>query len=418
MRLVVWLILLCVVAVVAAMSLGANDGLVSLYWRGWRLDLSLNLFILGLIGTAVAVGGSVRFTRWLAGLPGRAKAWREGRREQALQAAQRESLIEYTAARYSRAVKAAERALELQSDLPAPLGAAQAQAQALTQALSRLMAALALHRLRDPAARDEQVRRIEAEGAGTPSLQEGLALLKAEWALEDHDARACLQHLEQLPPGVGRRIQAQRLRLQAHRLAAEPAEALRAARLLAKHQAFRPEAAQSLLRTLAIAVLDTAREGESLQTLWMELEREDRQDAAVLAHAVSRAARLGVPAWGRRVLRGSFESASALPSEQRERLALALWSVSEGVESEWLALVEPLANRHPREEAVLVAAAAVFAERQLWGKAQPLLEQSARSSTLSAEVRRDALRRLAQLALDRGDESRAAQCFRQAAEIR
>lgn len=414
MRFIVWLVLIFVIAVVAAMSLGANDGLVSIYWRGWRLDLSLNLFILGLIGAAVAVGGSVRLTRWLVGLPGRAKAWRESRREQALHGAQREAFIEYTAARYSRAVKAAQRSQDLLLNLSERPWLAQ------SRAVSRLLAALALHRLRDAAARDEQVRRIEAEGdvLQMPSMHEGLALLKAEWALDDHDARACLQHLEQLPPGVGRRIQAQRLRLQAHRLAGESAEALRAARLLSKHQAFKPEAAQSLLRTLAMAVLDTARDAEGLQKVWMELEREDRQDTVVLAHAVARAARFGAREWARRVLRGSFESASVLAPDQRERLALALLAVAEGVEPEWLAIVEPLAARHPREPAMAAAAAAVFAERQLWGKAQPLLDQAARAATLPAEVRRQALVRLARLALDQGDESRAADCFRQAAEIR
>ena len=45
MRSIIWLVLLCAVAVVAATTFGRNDGLVSLYWGGWRLDLSLNLFL-------------------------------------------------------------------------------------------------------------------------------------------------------------------------------------------------------------------------------------------------------------------------------------------------------------------------------------------------------------------------------------
>ena len=36
MRVVVWLVLLFVLAVVAATTLGTNDGLVSFYWSGWR----------------------------------------------------------------------------------------------------------------------------------------------------------------------------------------------------------------------------------------------------------------------------------------------------------------------------------------------------------------------------------------------
>lgn len=423
MKLVVWLVLLFVVAVVAAMTLGANDGLASFYWRGWRLDISLNLFILALLGGFVALAGSVRLTRWLAGLPARAKAWRTERREQALQAAQRQALLESYAARYSRAVKAAERAQELARDLSERAGHAE------TQAINHLLAAMAMHRLQDRAGRDAQARAAQAcldsaivsrdagdARARAPSAAEGLALLRAEWALDDHDAQAALGFLAQLPPGAARRIQAQRLRLQAHQLAHQPAEALKAVRQLAKHQAFKPEAARSLIRTLAVAVLDSARDPEGLQRLWMELEREDRQDSTVLAHAVRRATALGDAAWARRVLRLAWESAAALQVDQRHQLALSVWRVVKGIEPEWLGPVENLAASHGREPMVQAVAAAVYAERQLWGKAQPLLEQTVRAA-VPPEVRRDAWCRLAQLAQQKDDPDTANRCFRQAAEL-
>lgn len=421
MKLVIWLVLLFVVAVVAAMTLGANDGLASFYWRGWRLDVSLNFFILALLAGFAALAGSVRLTRWLVDLPARARAWRTERREAALQAAQRQALLETYAARYSRAVKAAQRAQDLARDLP------DRQGQAETLAISHLMAAIALHRLQDRAGRDAQARAAQtclqgaavsgiADHARAPSAAEGLTLLRAEWALDDHDAAAALTLLAELPPGAARRIQAQRLRLQAHQLANQPAEALKAVRQLAKHQAFKPEAARSLIRTLANAVLDSARDAEGLQRLWMELEREDRQDISVLSHAVRRALVLGDAPWARRVLRLAWESAAALPPEQRQELALSVWRVSKGIESEWLGSVEGLAASHGREPMVLAVAAVVFAERQLWGKAQPLLEQTVRSDA-PTEVRRDAWCRLAQLAQEKGDDATANRCFRRAAEL-
>ena len=52
MRFIVWLIVLFVVAVVAAGLLGTNDGLVTVYFRHWRIELSLNLFLLLVAGTA------------------------------------------------------------------------------------------------------------------------------------------------------------------------------------------------------------------------------------------------------------------------------------------------------------------------------------------------------------------------------
>ena len=54
MRLAIWFVLLFAVAVVAATAFGTNDGLASFYWSGWRLDLSLNLFLLLLVRPAVA----------------------------------------------------------------------------------------------------------------------------------------------------------------------------------------------------------------------------------------------------------------------------------------------------------------------------------------------------------------------------
>ena len=55
MRGVIWLILLFSVAVLAATTLGRNDGLVTVYWGGWRTDLSLNLFVLLVLGSCVVL---------------------------------------------------------------------------------------------------------------------------------------------------------------------------------------------------------------------------------------------------------------------------------------------------------------------------------------------------------------------------
>ena len=45
MRSLIWLILIATAAVVAATLLGRNDALVSIFYGEWRVDVSLNLFI-------------------------------------------------------------------------------------------------------------------------------------------------------------------------------------------------------------------------------------------------------------------------------------------------------------------------------------------------------------------------------------
>ena len=118
MRGVVWLVLLFVVAVVAATTLGSNDGVVSIYWGGWRTDLSLNLFVLLLVGACFAIMTATQAISSLVSLPTRAREWRGLRRERVAQAALREAQAEYFSARYSRAHRAAQRALSIQDETP------------------------------------------------------------------------------------------------------------------------------------------------------------------------------------------------------------------------------------------------------------------------------------------------------------
>jgi HemY protein len=49
MRSVIWVILLFVAAVVAAAALNQNDGLVSIFYSGYRVDTSLNVFVVSLV---------------------------------------------------------------------------------------------------------------------------------------------------------------------------------------------------------------------------------------------------------------------------------------------------------------------------------------------------------------------------------
>ncbi|MBP7484936.1 MAG: heme biosynthesis protein HemY, partial [Aquabacterium sp.] len=106
MRSIIWLLLLSVAAVVSATALGSNDGLVTIYWLGWRADLSLNFFLLSLALTFLAVHSLVQGLDRLLALPERAKRWRLANRDRIAQAALGEALALYLAGRYTRSHKA------------------------------------------------------------------------------------------------------------------------------------------------------------------------------------------------------------------------------------------------------------------------------------------------------------------------
>lgn len=414
MRSLIWLVLIFTVAVVSATLLGRNDALVSVFYGEWRLDLSLNLFLLLLLGAVLLTFAALQAASGLLSLPGRAREWRLLKRERAAHAALREAWRELLAARYARAQRAAQRALELQAEVPDLTG------DVGFSVLAQMAAASGQHRLQDRRGRDERVRQALAlarEGKLPGAAADGVQLLAAEWALDDRDASRSLTLLAELPPGVARRTQALRLRLQAARLQRQPLMALQTARLLAKHQGFSVEAARSLLRSLVIDALEQAYDLQQLEQVWQALDAAERADAWVLARAARRACDLGHAEHGRLWLQTGWEQIGRMEADARRELALALVACAAGAGTDWLNRVETALARHGHDAALVAAAGAVFAERQLWGKARRPLELTAAAVELPAVVRRDALRRLAQLARTQDDEAAAARHEQRAAQL-
>jgi HemY protein len=413
MRSIVWLLLVAVFAVVAATSLGANDGLVTIYWLGWRTDISLNLFLLTLLLLCLAVYSLVQGLDGLLRLPERARLWRTGQRDRAAQAALREALALYLAGRYTRAHREAQRAVAIQADTP------DLSPDAEFSALANLLSAGSLHRLQDRPRRDEHLQRALELSRLTRkprATEEGARLLAAECAIDDHDAPRALRDLAELPPGVARRTQALRLRLNAARLARQPMEALRTARLLAKHQGFTPTAAEGLLRTLATEALATARDADQLRQLWQQLDAHDRADPLVVARAASRMSELGEPAEARVWLSPLWDTIERSEPEACNALAHALRRSVKGLEADWLPRLDRVSTAALRNPALGLAVGLALAERQLWGKARTLLLSAANDAQLESTSRRQAWVALALLAEQEQRSEEAARLWRTAAQ--
>lgn len=414
MRNVIWFVLLFGVAVLAATTLGTNDGLTTFYWNGWRLDLSLNLFLIALVGSCFVIVTAIQALVSLVGLPKRAREWRVARRDRSAQAALRDALAQYFGGRYSRAQKSAHRALVIQGDTPEL-----AQDNEFT-VLGHLLAAGSAHRLQDRPTRDRQLHQaldLSSRSPAARSAEEGARLLAAEWALDDRDAPRALELLGELPQGVSRRTHALRLRLQATRLGRQPQEALKTARLLAKHQGFSKIAAQGLLRSLAFESLDTAHDIDQLKRVWAQFDPLDRRDAFVAVRAADRAASLGMFDEARAWLRPFWDAFGDLGLEGRAAVSLGLIHAIPGIGGDWLARLEAASAAHAREGSVALAVGCALAELQLWGKARGLLEQASADNTLGHASRRKAWLALASLARQEGDEARASRCFESAARL-
>lgn len=426
MRAALWLISLFALASGAAWLAWNNPGTVSLFWPPYRIDLSLNVLVLLLVLVLVLVLLAQRALATLLALPRQAQHWRLQQLERTAHAALLDAMAQFTAGRYLRARKSAELALEREAALRAK-GELLDHAAAL-RASAHLIASEAAHALQDKAVRQQHLDEAMAEAqqashALKPLLAQGLQLRAARWWLDDRDAQASLQQLQQLPSAVARRLVAMRIGLKAARLAGQPAQALETAILLAKHKAFTPAAAQSLLRSLSLEWLAQIRDPEALRRFWQTVPASLREMPDVACETARRCLVLeGDLSWARQLLLPVWErwvsAPQALSSAQSQRLAEVLLQTlaSAPVQEcrQWLSRFEQGLQQRPREVHLLYLAGQACHQQQLWGKAQQYLQQAV-ALDLPAALARPAWVTLAELAQERGDTETALKAWKRAA---
>lgn len=415
MRAALWLLALFGIAVAGALFAGNNQGSVTLFWPPYRVDLSLNLVLLLLLGAFLFLHAAFGALAALFDLPRQALRWRTQQKERAMHAALLDALSHLLAGRFIRARRLAEAALQQEASLAAsgqkPANAAQ------LRALSHLLAAESAQALQDRAGREEHLKAAleHASARDGQETREGALLRAARWALEDRDPEAAMQWLKGLPQGAGRRTLALRTRLRASRLAGEPADALETARLLGKHHAFSPVAAHSIVRGLAIDLLNGAYDEAQLQRAWLDLDPAERLMPEVAIHAAQRLTLLrGDTQLAREWLLPVWERQAELPDSLRVKLVCALEEGMHTLDAAWLARIEAAQKTNPRDATLQYLAGMACMNRQLWGKAQQLLTQAA-LGLKDAGLHRNAWRALAALAEQREDAPAAAVAWKRAA---
>ena len=424
MRAALWLMGLFAAAVALALFTGDNAGTVTIFWPPHRVALSVNLVLLLLVGLFVLLHLALRALTAALELPRQARRWRAQQRERATHTALLDAMTQYAAGRFLRARKAAEGALAREQAL-VEAGDAPPHATAL-RALAHVTAAESAHALQDHATRDthlDQALKTAARPGTAAELREGVLLRAARWSLNDRDPAGALARLEELPTGAQRRTAALRIKLKAARQHGRIADAMDTARLLAKHRAFSPEAARSLVRSLSAELIGQAHDPGQLQAVWDTLDPAERRTPELALRAAQRLLALGGDhAVARQWLHPVWDEMLALPesfsSAQRVRLARVLeagmLATGEASDQEWLARIETAAQANPRDPTLQYLAGMACLKRQLWGKAQQLLTQAAHHLA-DASLRASAWRHLAELAEKRGDDGAAASAWKRAA---
>jgi HemY protein len=428
MRAALWFVALFGVAVAVALLAGNNHAVVTLFWPPYRVDLSFNLMLLLLVAAFALLHFALKALSVVASLPRQARRWRAQQKERAMYAALMDALAHLLAGRFIRASRSAENALlqeknmgQLIVDVGTDSGHQPARSQQL-RSLAHLLAAESAQALQNRAVRDVHLQQAleVASNRTVPETHAGIQLRAARWALEDREPSVAMEWLNQLPLGAGRRTLALRMRLRAARLAGQTSDALETARLLAKHRAFSPPAAQSIIRGLALELLNAAHDPEQLRQVWLSLDQAERVMPEVAVHAASRLMALkGEAAWARDWLAGAWDVVMKPRSEFGETLRvkfiLVLEDSLEALDAVWLARIEAALQARPGDANFEYLAGMACLKRQLWGKAQQLLSHAV-LSLQDAVLKRKAWLALAALAEQRGDEAAVQKAYRQAAE--
>ncbi len=393
MRLFLWLLALMATAIGIAVTARFNPGNVVLFYPPYRMDLSLNFFVVLQLLLFLLLYAAVRAVRATMRMPARVAEYRQRKRERDGNKGLRDALKALFEGRFGHAEKAALRA----ADLPENAGVA------------ALIGARAAHRMRQHARRDQWVARI----ADDPAMKTARLMTMTELLVDDHQPEAALAAVRELNASGTRHIHALQWSLKAEQQAKNWPEVLRLVRSLDKHKALHP-ALSARLRELAYNDLlsDRTHDAESLMRVWSTIPSVDRVKPYVASRAATALNSRGLhdearlvaeeslaANWDERVVRAYRDAAAPAGSA-------ALLAQIEHCEA-WLL-------ERPLDAELALTLGSLCLKQKLWGKAQRYLEQALSDATDPPMVR-EAHLKLAQLHEALQQPEQAASHYRQCA---
>ncbi len=393
MRIFLTLVILFAAAIGLAVGARFNPGNVVFFYPPYRIDLSLNLFVVLVALLFVVVYTILIAIRNTQQMPQRVAAYRREKREREGNRALRDALKALFEGRFGHAEKAAERAAESPDNA----------------GLAALIGARAAHRIGQPARRNEWLAKIQEE----QTLKTARLMTSIELLVDGNEADNALEVVNELNSSGTRHIHALRLALKANQRAKNWPEVLRLVRLLDKRNALHP-ALSRRLRELAYEDLLTrqSHDAESLRRVWASIPTDDRVRPSVAIRAANAFNAIGLHDEARTVVE------QALSGEWDERLVRAYGS-SAGSEGSPALLAqiercEEWAKTRPNDAELELTLGVLCFRQKLWGKAQRHLE-NALSNASEAEAVREAHLKLAQLHEALNQSEQAAVHYRQCA---
>jgi len=351
-RILFWFLLLAAAAVGVALATRLTAGYALFVAPPYRVELSLNLFMLLALAAFLGVYALVRLIQRTMRLPDEVRAFRRRQQLERARAKHDAAVVALLEGRYGKARQYAEEALAIPH----------------SSGLSALVAARAAIETRDFDVAETLLARPDAEVA---SLAVPRLMLEAELKLELGQPVEALGRLQALRKEAGAHTAALRLELRALQAARRYAEIPPLVDQLIKRKVY-GAAEADLIRAAAHAqeLGECAHDPARLRSYWSRLADADQRIPKIaLAGARAFLANGGDREAGEVVVR-------SLERNWDPKLVL-LYAECRGSEpTRQLEQAEAWLKEHSEDPALLYALGVLCERQQLWGKAQTYLEAS------------------------------------------
>lgn len=361
MRFLFWILLLFALAVTFSLVAQVNGGLVMFVLPPWRVELSLNAFILLLVGVFPLIYGVLRLVFIGLSLPDRVRAYREARRRQIIMRDTTAALIALFSGRFRKAEKAAQHALESRPEPDLEL-------------VNSLVAARAAHYTRNYASRDQHLAHVST--LDNTDAQLAILMTRAHLANEARDYTEALQAITEARSISPNLTSAMQLELSLRQRLEQPDKVLALLEPLTRAEAVAPSVVARIRRQAYLQQLATLQlDARQWAGWWQKVAAELRQDPRLAEAAARRFMELGE--YGLAV----NTVLQALEHEWDERLLYLfgepeLHGTGEAGLIKGIQQGETWLQQQPRDANLLLMLARLCRAARLWGKARSYAEAS------------------------------------------
>ena len=387
MRFAIWSVILAVLAVGIALLARQSDGYVVIVAAPYRVELSLNLLVLGVLAGYVAFHLLARLAETLLAIPKRVAAYREERARTRARSSLNDALIAFFQGRFASAEKSASVALESDE----------------SRGVAAIIAARSAHEL----GRFSEREQFLDQAKGAPAVDQARLTTLADLLLAQGRHEESLAVLKDLAGRDARNVRLLRMRLAAETALKRWDEALQTTTALSKLGGIPEIEASAMRRAAHLGNLNRkAQDAAALTQYWKHLPNELRLDPSL----ASTAARYHLALGGNAEAQAIVEDALAAGWDTG---LVALYADCSGTNA--LHLIErgeKWLREHARDPALLLTLGKLCMKQGLWGKAQSYIEAS-----LALEPTHEGHMTLAALMERIGKPQEASRHFRKSAEL-